>query len=204
MNETLILALLLGLLGFINWALGYRLFRVLLTVGYFLVGAGIAGTVAQQTLATDERTIIVWGIALLGGLIGAVLSFALWSLWMIFAGGLLGLMLGYGISLSIGVEGLVLAFITVFAGLIGGLMGFAARKPLVVIATAFSGAGMMTYAVHLAFPELGLFDPEAEGITRLFGFLIVFAIGVIGVAWQASRTKSWLDSDNLVARQRDS
>jgi hypothetical protein len=125
---------------------GYRLFRVVLGVYGFVLGALIATSVLAPT---ETMTTLV--VAIVGGLVGAVVLIAAYFVGVAFAGAaLMALLVHIGWS-YFGREPHPIAVIV--ACIVGALLSLALQKFVIVFSTAFGGAwtllaGALTLAGH--------------------------------------------------------
>lgn len=169
--------------GIVDCFLGYRIFRVVLSILGFIVGASIGmGLVGESTQATQLL------VALISGVIGAVLMNALYFLGIVIAGALLGALLVNLLLAALGVEPNVLFL--VIGAIVGGAVALILNKLTIMLSTAFSGAAAIVYGVSLFIPDLGGFEPlgalsranqSEPSLILLVAWII---LGIAGVATQ--------------------
>jgi len=131
---SFILALLSLIFGVLNCFFGYRIFKILLGIWGFMLGALIAGFVAYILNAPLFLVILA---ALLGGIIGAVLMVAFYLVGVLVIGAVLGALLGYVLGITLG--GTYPAILVVLA-VIGGVLAVIFQKLMIILATSFSGS----------------------------------------------------------------
>ena len=189
---------LLMLVGLLACFAGYRLFRIVLTVYGFVLGALFASTLVH---ATDTAALLVaLGI---GGAIGAAVLWFGYFVGVALAGGAFGAVAAQGVwSAVYGHEPGVI--VTAFAAVVGGALAATFQRYFVIVATAFVGAetaiaGLMAFLSrgadgrpgfedvwvgHLVFPAPG----------RRWTFVAWVVLGLIGafvqLRWGSSRRSS--------------
>jgi len=123
------------LIGLIQCFWGYRLFRVVLGIVGFLIGAALGWVLGLSFIGEQWGAILG---AILGGLIGAALLSVLYFLGVFVMGGLLGAMLG---ATLLGVVGLdQIPVVLIVLGIIGGILAVIFQKAMIILSTAFSGS----------------------------------------------------------------
>ena len=112
---------------------GYRVFRIVLGVYGFILGA----LMASSAMGADQTWHMVVG-ALVGGLIGAVILLLAYFVGVALIGGALGALVANVIWAAAGREpGLIVVIIFAVAGALGAL---ALQRYVIIVATAFGGA----------------------------------------------------------------
>ncbi len=173
--------------GIVDCFFGYRIFRVVLSILGFIVGASIGmGLVAESTQTTQLL------VALVGGVIGAVLMNALYFLGIVIAGAFLGALLVNLLLAALGVEPNVVFL--VIGAIVGGAVALVLNKLTIMLSTAFSGAAAIIYGVSLFIPDLGGFDPmgalsrtsQSEPSLVLLIAWIILGIAGVGMQYRAS------------------
>ena len=79
--------------------------------------------------------------------------------------------------------------------IIGGGIALALRKPVVILATAFSGASMLINGAEIIAPEI---FTNIFGTTEIIPFIVWLVLGLAGSAWQFSQSVEWRSSTELV------
>ena len=138
--------LLLG--GLIAWAAGYRLFRFVLTLFGFYIGA-LATTAA---LGSSDRTLLIFA-ALGGGAVGALIMFFGYFVGVALVGAGSGALVVHTIWSRIGSE--PHAFVVILAAVAGAAAAMALQRYVIIIATAFAGGWTMLWAAMNAFDSTG-------------------------------------------------
>lgn len=189
------------LFGIVDCFFGYRIFRVVLSILGFIVGASIGmAMVGESTQATQLIA------AVIGGLIGAVVMNALYFVGIVIAGALLGALLVNLLLAALGVEPNVVFL--VIGAIVGGAVALVLNKFMIILSTAFSGAASIIYGLSLFIPDLGGFDPlgalsraNAEGGQSsliLVVAWIILGIAGVGVQYRASEAEEEAQIDAAV------
>jgi hypothetical protein len=135
--------ILLFLGGLIAWAGGYRLFRFVLTLFGFYIGA-LAGS---AVLGSGDRAMLVFA-ALGGGVVGALIMFFGYFVGVALVGAGSGALVVHMIWSRIGSD--PHAFVVILAAVAGAAAAMALQRYVIIIVTAFSGAWTMLWsALHL-------------------------------------------------------
>lgn len=180
MNIAAIAAILLGL---VVCFFGYRLVRAVLALAGFAVGAIVGLTAVAAIPGTGQLAVLI--AAGVGGIIGAVLSAALYKVGVFALGALAGLML----STMLPVVGLPapLWLVRAACALGLGLLALLIERPMLSICTALAGAwsavaGVFVllgrYSVWIAPPRLPAFDMRGwVGPAMLAAWLFLALVG---------------------------
>lgn len=127
-------AILLVIGGLVACFAGYRLFRIVLGIYGFILGANIA----TSAMGTSDTGWLV-GAAIIGGLIGAIILIAAYFIGVALIGaGLAALAVNIVWTQISGAEPPALAII--IAAVIGALASLSLQRYVIVIGTAFGGA----------------------------------------------------------------
>lgn len=155
------------------------------TLTGFLIGAGTGYVLAPSLVGfvSAEGLVVTAGAVLVGGAVGAFLSYAGLSFAVLGIGAVVGAFLGRFAVGPLYVEGtLFLAGATLAGIAVGALFGFVMTKTTLVLSTAFIGAAFATRSLTVAdftaarealSVEPLMFDPLAPL------FLAVFVLGVL-------------------------
>lgn len=200
-------AIVLGLVGVLLLTNGYRWFRLFLPIWAFFVGVSaitalVSGIFGQNFFSTALACVP----AVLVGLVFAVLSYAWFSLAVLFWAGSLGFTLGAGLLAALGANGWLILFI---AGAIGAVLLVMLairnefRKYLPILLTAGAGATMILSAVLLLvgrpMEELNwgtIYGPLSSGANgSLLSIALWVVLTVIGMGIQAARNANRLEVD---------
>jgi hypothetical protein len=144
---------LLVLGGAIAWAAGYRLFRFVLTLFGFYIGA----LAASAVLGPSDRTLLVFA-ALGGGAVGALIMFFGYFVGVALVGAGIGALSVHMIWSRIGSD--PHAFVVILAAVAGAAAAMALQRYVIIIATAFSGGWTMVWGA------MNLLDQRAAGVRR--------------------------------------
>jgi hypothetical protein len=123
--------LLLG--GLLSCFAGYRVFRVVLGIYGFILGA----LLASSAMGTDH-TLWMVGAAIAGGLIGALILIAAYFVGVALIGAGIGALVAHLIWAALGREPHI--FIVILLSVSGALGALALQRYVIIVATAFGGA----------------------------------------------------------------
>ena len=172
-------------IGLIECFFGYRIFRFLLGVIGFIIGAVIAGSLGFELSGGSELISVIAGLA--GGVIGALLIYWLYSIG-VFA---LGAALGFAVTAY--VYGLLnenpVYWVMIAASSAAGILAVFFQKPMIILATSFGGA--FAAVTGIAYLLTGNFEPLNPGFLNTLGedqlyrmAIIWFGLGVFGFVVQ--------------------
>jgi len=119
--------------GLLSCVAGYRVFRFVLGVYGFILGALIA-----SSLVGPDQTLWMVGAAIVGGLVGAAILVLGYVVGVALIGAGAGALAAHAIWAGLGREPGVLAVIVL--AIVGALGALALQRYVIVIATAFGGA----------------------------------------------------------------
>jgi len=152
-------------LGLMIWGavicfLGYRIFRIVLAVVGFFVGAGIAGAIGLGLFPGETLPVIV--IGLLGGTVGAGLVIITYFVGIFLLGAAAAVLIGTLASAqSAGsLEPVIVAILAV----IGGVIAIILQKPMIIVCTSFGGS----WSIVSGISRLVEGDVEASGFLGRF------------------------------------
>ena len=189
-------AILSIVLGLVSCFAGYRLFRVVLAIAGFFIGAVLAGGVFWTVFPQQPEFLAVI-IGLAGGIIGAILLGFFYFAGVFVAGVALGVLLGSIIPVSMNWQRIL---ISIVLGLLCGVLALALQKLLIVVATAFIGSWAVLGGIALllgwAVPlELVRQPPVFWSSNWETAFLIAWLVlGSLGVAVQYQPTRKTAES----------
>ena len=126
-------AIILLLGGLLSCFAGYRVFRVVLGIYGFILGA----LLASSLMGTDQRLYMVLG-AIVGGVLGALVLIAAYFIGVALLGGALGALAANMIWAAAGNEPHV--FIVILFAISGALGALALQRYVIIVSTAFGGA----------------------------------------------------------------
>jgi hypothetical protein len=202
----LIPALIAVTVGLVACFFGYRLFRAVLPVFGFVVGA-IVGAQAVS-LVFDEgifATLLSIVAAVVVGIVFGLLAYFWWALGVVLAVGGMGFAIGNALLPALGLDLDIASWLlglAVGAGFALAAIVLRLPRALVVAVTALWGAGATLGGVLVV---LGQIEPEELGygavdavVSESFVWLVAFlALAVVGAVWQAMTTSDieaiWVD-----------
>jgi hypothetical protein len=126
-------AVILVLGGLVACFVGYRLFKFVLAIFGFILGA-----LAASSIWPSNETLYMVGAAIVGGLIGAVLLLAAYFVGVALIGAGLGALLANLIWTQI--EGDPHPFVVVLFSVAGALLATWLQRYVIIVGTAFGGA----------------------------------------------------------------
>ncbi len=129
---------LLVLGGLIAWAAGYRLFRFVLTIFGFYIGA----LAATAVLGPSDRTLLIFA-GLGGGAVGALIMFFGYFVGVALVGAGIGALSVHMIWSRLGSD--PHAFVVILAAVAGAAAAMALQRYVIIIATAFAGGWTMLW-----------------------------------------------------------
>ena len=158
--QIVLASLLIILLGLGLCFGGYRFFTILLPIWGFFAGFQFGATIFTNLFGQGFlSTVISWVIGLLVGIFAAVLAYLFYAGAVILLAALVGYQLGVGIMTWIGFQPGFIPFLVglVFALGIGALAVFLRfPKLLIILLTAFAGAGAILAGFFLALGRISL------------------------------------------------
>ena len=126
------IVLLLG--GIVACFFGYRLFRLVLAIGGFVVGAGLASSIFG---VSDTWPMIV--AAIVGGLIGAGILFFAYYAGVALTGAMLGAVVA-NIAFAAGSERAPGVMVVIALAVIGAALAMYLQRYFIIVGTSFGGA----------------------------------------------------------------
>ena len=204
--QDLFVALIAISIGLVAVFFGYRLFRAVLPVFGFVLGA-IVGAQAVFLIFNEGifATILSIVTAVAVGLVFGVLAYFFWALGVILVVGGMGFAIGSALLPAFGLDADVLSWLIGLAvGLGFALAAFVLRLPraIVVVVTALWGAGatlggLMVLLQIIEPEELGFGGVDAVVSESFFWLLVFVALAVLGAIFQAFTTSEidtiWVD-----------
>jgi hypothetical protein len=122
--------------GLLNCFFGYRIFRIMLGVYGFILGA-VAGFALINSVAPDETLWLLLAV-LVGGLLGAALMVIFYFIGVFLIGALAGAIIVDTLGLAIGVDMPLLVIVIV--AIVAGTAALFFQRYAIIVATALSGA----------------------------------------------------------------
>ncbi len=181
--------LLLG--GLLSCFAGYRVFRIVLGIYGFILGALLA-----SSFPGVEQTWLMVIAALVGGLVGALILIAAYFVGVALIGAGIGALLANAIWASAGSEPHIL--VVILLAVAGALGALALQRYVIIVATAFGGAqtavvgaaallGDRWAAEAAARTVYGVYPLDPLPSTR-WDFAAAVALGIVGLVVQLGVT----------------
>jgi hypothetical protein len=185
-------AIILVLGGLLSCFAGYRVFRVVLGIYGFILGA----LLASSFMGTDQRLYMVLA-AIAGGIVGALVLIGAYFIGVALIGGAFGALAANVIWASAGGEPHL--FIVILFSISGALGALALQRYVIIISTAFGGAwttivGVMALAgdrtaVNAAVRhDVWLAYPMSPAPGQHWVLIVWLALGIAGVIAQLAIT----------------
>lgn len=196
-RETLYLIALASIgLGVVYCFFGYRVFKIILGILGFILGASAAVAIAFNLFGRGQVVAILAG--LVGGIVGAVLMVVLYFVGIFLLGAWLGSLLGVLLTGG-GGRPIETAVILVLA-VIGGVVAVMLQKFMIILSTALSGAWAIVSGIFQfvkgGFGPLQPFQYHPNpGVLRSMGawgyvmLLCWILLGIAGIVVQYRITK---------------
>ena len=151
--------LLLG--GLLSCFAGYRVFRIVLGVYGFILGALLVSSAMGS-----EQTMTMVLAAIAGGLVGAVILIAAYFVGVALIGAGLGALVANLIWAGFGSEpGIVPVIVLAIAGALGAL---ALQRYVIIVATAFGGAQTVVVGAAALMATGTVGDAASRGVYRVY------------------------------------
>lgn len=117
---------------------GFRLFRAFLVISGFALGGSLGLSIGQTTMPGTA-----WILAVVLGLVGALVLWALFRIGALLAGAAVGAAAAQAAALAVpGASGSQWPWLFLLVGVVlGAILGWQLQRPLIIIATALAGAG---------------------------------------------------------------
>ena len=180
-------AILLVLGGLLSCFAGYRVFRIVLGIYGFILGA----LIASSAMGADQSWHMI-AAAIVGGLIGAVVMVLAYFFGVALIGGAVGALVANALWAAFGREPGIIA-VVIFA-IAGGIGALAVQRYVIVVATAFAGAQTAVVGGAAIMASRSAVDVTARSVYRVYPLdpmpgtnadLIAFVVlGVLGLIVQ--------------------
>jgi hypothetical protein len=173
-------------LGVVYCFFGYRIFRILLGILGFILGAQVAIEMAFHLFGRGQVVAILAG--LVGGIIGAVLMAILYFVGIFLLGVWLGSLLG--ILLTGGGGSILETVIILVLAVIGGIAAVVLQRLMIILSTSLSGSwGIVSGIAHFVGGGFGPIRPFQYhphlGALRsmgMRGYIILLCWVLLGIA----------------------
>jgi hypothetical protein len=154
-------ALILLVGGLLSCFAGYRVFRVVLGIYGFILGALLASSAVGA-----EQTLWMIGAAVVGGLIGALILIAAYFVGVALIGAGMGAALAHVLWSSMGREpGMIVVIVLSILGALGALW---MQRYVIIVATAFGGAQTAIVGGVALMGNTGAAETAARAVYRVY------------------------------------
>jgi Domain of unknown function (DUF4203) len=183
------IVLLLG--GLLSCVAGYRVFRIVLGIYGFILGALLA-----SSFPGVDQTWAMVAAALVGGLIGALILIAAYFVGVALIGAGIGALLANAIWAALGREPHIL--VVILLSIAGALGALALQRYVIIVATAFGGAQTAVVGAAALLGDrwasaaatrsvYGVYPLDPIPTTR-WDFVASVVLGIVGLAVQLGVT----------------
>jgi hypothetical protein len=203
----LVVALIWVAIGLVATFFGYRLFRAVLPVFGFVLGA-VVGAQAVFLIFNEGifATILSIVAAVVVGIVFGLLAYFWWALGIVLAVGGMGFAIGNALLPAFGLDNLEivswLVGLAVGAGFALAAIVLRLPRAIVIAVTALWGsgatiAGVLIFLQQMEPEELGFGAVDAVVSESFLWLLIYLALAAVGAVWQAMSTSDidaiWTD-----------
>ena len=171
-------AILLVLGGALSCFAGYRLFRIVLGIYGFILGAMLASSVMGTT-----NTVGMVAAAIVGGLVGAVILILAYFIGIAIVGAGLGALVAH-VSWPMVATGEPSAILVILMAVVGAIGAMFLQRYVIVVTTAFAGAWTILVG-GLAIAARGAARPAGSGVWILYPLTPAPGQGWVPIAWIA-------------------
>ena len=179
------------------WAFyGLRAFIILLPIWAFFVGLFAGAELGQELFGEGFfATVTSWVIALVFGVVLALISYLFYYGAVVLLGGTVGYVLGAGVMSAIGLDGILSIVVGILVGAVfaAGILFLAVPLVLVIFLSAVSGAialvnGVLITLGRVELNEFG--DGLGQGLLKEgpVAFIGVIAVAIAGILYQTRDT----------------
>lgn len=186
-TSLLLTGLVLTGLGLVICFFGYRFFRLYLGLIGFMLGFYVGAALAAD-MEPVAQLLIGLGIGFVFGLI----SYSLFVVGFVIAGAVLGASFAVALLTLLTVDSSAATAIIVVGALIGAAVAFVLKDLIIMLATAFSGAGQVIIGgLLLLFPnnvtqnEAGLILIEISDVLTILALFSVVVLAFAGLSFQS-------------------
>ncbi len=173
-------------LGALYCFFGYRIFKVILGISGFILGASMAVAIAFNIFGRGQVVAILAG--LVGGIIGAILMVVLYFIGIFLLGAWLGSLLG--ILFTGGGGSTVEVVIILVLAVVGGIVAVMLQRLMIIISTSLSGSwGIVSGIFHFVGGGFGLIrpfqyypNPRALRSMGMGGYIMLLCWVLLGIA----------------------
>jgi hypothetical protein len=179
--------------GAITCFYGFRIFRIVLAFVGFLIGFGVGAA-----LVGNNQVVLQIIVGLVGGVIGAAVFYALYFVGVLLAGAAFGALVGTALASVLNASSGTSLILLVVGLVVGAILALVLNKLVIVLATAFGGAGGIVQGLAVLLP--GVFGSAVATQSGVFvsasplGFVVWIVLGLAGVIVQYRQNKNKLVS----------
>jgi len=174
-----IFSIIATLFGLFICFFGYRIFKLVLAILGFIIGASfIAGVGFTLTDGNEILIILIAGIA--GGLVAAVILLFLYSAGVFLLGALFGISVFSGILMLINIDTSPLLYI--MPAILGGIIALLLQKFMIILITSFAGAWIAVIGtLYVLNSNFNPFTPEfINNISEIDTYRILLSLIALG------------------------
>jgi len=174
-----IFSIIATLFGLLICFFGYKIFRIVLAILGFIIGASfIAGVGFTLTDGNEILVILIAGIA--GGLVAAVILLFLYSAGVFLLGALFGISVFSGILMLINIDTSPLLYI--MPAILGGIIALLLQKFMIILITSFAGAWIAVIGtLYVLNSNFNPFTPEfTNNISEIDTYRILLSLIALG------------------------
>ncbi len=174
-----IFSIIATLFGLLICFFGYKIFRLVLAILGFVIGASfIAGVGFTLTDGNEILIILIAGIA--GGLVAAVILLFLYSAGVFLLGALFGISVFSGILILINIDTSPLLYI--MPAILGGIIALLLQKFMIILITSFAGAWIAVIGtLYVLNSNFNPFTPEfINNISEIDTYRILLSLIALG------------------------
>jgi len=174
-----IFSIIATLFGLLICFFGYKIFRIVLAILGFIIGASfIAGVGFTLTDGNEILIILIAGIA--GGLVAAVILLFLYSAGVFLLGALFGISVFSGILILINIDTSPLLYI--MPAILGGIIALLLQKFMIILITSFAGAWIAVIGtLYVLNSNFNPFTPEfINNISEIDTYRILLSLIALG------------------------
>lgn len=141
--DSAVMRVLMVIGGVILLIAGWRIYDFIILVAGFLIGAAVA-----SSLVVSDNTLLMVAVPLIGGLIGAALSFIVYRVAVFVIGAYVGVVITNALAAALALAP-VSPLVLLVGGLVGGLIFIGLSFELLVLLSALVGAQLLATGLGL-------------------------------------------------------
>jgi hypothetical protein len=202
------LAVLTGLLGIAFLLVGYRFFMALLPILGFFAGFWLGATATTWILGTGFLANVTgWVVALVAGLIAAVLSYLFYLVGVAIVAAAVGAALGSGVMTALGFQpGFLVTLVAILSALVaaGLTLLLNIQKYVIIVVTSVAGASFLVISALLLLGQITPADLQGGGnlvgpifASSFLWWLVWLVVAVVGIVFQVRTARYYLLPQDL-------